>query len=308
MGRASTWPPRGARRAPPTDTSLTSARPSGASGTSSRQHRPSVNGGYGTTANSCTPPPSVRARSPWCRRGAISLPVVTRTLDGMLAGAIVDDADGGFFRYASGRDWTRPRTEKVLEDQGAMALLLAEAAVVSIAPTTARVRSTRSVRAADARRSPHAAGSSPASAPTRTTWGSGVECADARAPVVDRTLFTDAQCTGRGRLAAVGAAPGRAELGRFALLRSSASSVASYSRARVSPTGPSPARSGLLADRVPPQWALLHLHEATAHETYPMLAPRNCCGPHAHGMGRGRRRVPGPCRRRPDDVGLWRIP
>jgi uncharacterized protein YyaL (SSP411 family) len=38
-----------------------------------------------------------------------------QTLDGMLAGELWDDIDGGFFRYALAPDWTEPRREKLLE-------------------------------------------------------------------------------------------------------------------------------------------------------------------------------------------------
>jgi uncharacterized protein YyaL (SSP411 family) len=37
------------------------------------------------------------------------------TLDGMLAGELWDEQDGGFFRYALQADWTQPRREKLLE-------------------------------------------------------------------------------------------------------------------------------------------------------------------------------------------------
>ena len=36
------------------------------------------------------------------------------TLDGMLAGELVDPVEGGFFRYALAEDWTAPRHEKLL--------------------------------------------------------------------------------------------------------------------------------------------------------------------------------------------------
>ena len=38
-----------------------------------------------------------------------------RTLDGMLAGELLDPVDGGFFRYALAADWTDPRREKLLD-------------------------------------------------------------------------------------------------------------------------------------------------------------------------------------------------
>jgi uncharacterized protein YyaL (SSP411 family) len=56
--------------------------------------------------------------------------VAARSLDGVCRGAIFDEVDGGFFRYASGRDFTRPHTEKMLEDQAAMAAVLVEASVL----------------------------------------------------------------------------------------------------------------------------------------------------------------------------------
>jgi uncharacterized protein len=37
-----------------------------------------------------------------------------RTLDGMLAGEIEDQVEGGFFHYALGADWTAPQVEKLL--------------------------------------------------------------------------------------------------------------------------------------------------------------------------------------------------
>lgn len=43
------------------------------------------------------------------------LEMATRTLDGMLAGAVYDAERGGFFRLARQADWTDPSTEKLLE-------------------------------------------------------------------------------------------------------------------------------------------------------------------------------------------------
>lgn len=43
-----------------------------------------------------------------------------QSLDGMMAGALWDEADGGFFRYALRADWTKPRHEKLLETNAAL--------------------------------------------------------------------------------------------------------------------------------------------------------------------------------------------
>lgn len=42
------------------------------------------------------------------------------TLDGMLAGELLDRDGGGFFRYALEADWTQPRYEKLLESNGGL--------------------------------------------------------------------------------------------------------------------------------------------------------------------------------------------
>ena len=38
----------------------------------------------------------------------------------MADGQIHDAVEGGFFRYAAGRDWARPHTEKMLDDQAGL--------------------------------------------------------------------------------------------------------------------------------------------------------------------------------------------
>ena len=55
---------------------------------------------------------------------------IARTLDGMARGGLRDHADGGFFRYAASREWMRPHTEKLLDDQAAIARVYLEAARV----------------------------------------------------------------------------------------------------------------------------------------------------------------------------------
>lgn len=40
--------------------------------------------------------------------------LVTRTIDGMADGGLLDAIEGGFFRYAEGADWSAPHTEKLL--------------------------------------------------------------------------------------------------------------------------------------------------------------------------------------------------
>jgi uncharacterized protein YyaL (SSP411 family) len=53
---------------------------------------------------------------------------ITRTLDGIAGGGARDQVGGGFFRYTASREWMRPHTEKMIEDQAAMVRLFLEAA------------------------------------------------------------------------------------------------------------------------------------------------------------------------------------
>src|SRR5690606_39725437 len=55
---------------------------------------------------------------------------IARTLDGMARGGLCDQADGGFFRATASREWMRPHTEKLLEDQAALVRVYLEAARV----------------------------------------------------------------------------------------------------------------------------------------------------------------------------------
>ena len=53
------------------------------------------------------------------------------TLARMAAGDVYDDVGGGFFRYATRRDWTVPHYEKMLEDNSRLALLYLDAALAA---------------------------------------------------------------------------------------------------------------------------------------------------------------------------------
>ncbi|MCX6362735.1 MAG: DUF255 domain-containing protein [Actinobacteria bacterium] len=57
--------------------------------------------------------------------------VVRTTLEGMAAGGLYDHIAGGFFRYATRRDWNVPHYEKMLEDNARLASLYLEAAVLA---------------------------------------------------------------------------------------------------------------------------------------------------------------------------------
>ena len=54
------------------------------------------------------------------------LVAVEKTLDGVL-GALYDPVDGGFFRFAEGRDWRQPHYEKLVHLNATLAAVLGEA-------------------------------------------------------------------------------------------------------------------------------------------------------------------------------------
>ena len=62
-------------------------------------------------------------------RPARVLEVVRATLTAMASGGMYDDVQGGFFRYATQRDWSVPHYEKMLEDNARLARLYLEASL-----------------------------------------------------------------------------------------------------------------------------------------------------------------------------------
>jgi uncharacterized protein len=58
--------------------------------------------------------------------------VVRTTLERMAGGGLYDHVAGGFFRYATRRDWTVPHYEKMLEDNARLAGLYLDAAVLAV--------------------------------------------------------------------------------------------------------------------------------------------------------------------------------
>ena len=66
--------------------------------------------------------------SEYRRHGAPELATVLRTtLDAMSAGGMYDHVEGGFFRYATLRDWTVPHYEKMLEENAELIAIYADA-------------------------------------------------------------------------------------------------------------------------------------------------------------------------------------
>jgi uncharacterized protein YyaL (SSP411 family) len=201
--------------------------------------------------------------------------LVTRTLDAMAWGAIFDEVDGGFFRYASGRDWTRPHTEKMLEDQAVMIdLLLAGSVVLDRASWRDRARDVmRFVERTLADRTQGGFRASQRADEDYYAVSASIrETLDP--PPVDRTLFTDLNAQAAAAWLRASVVLDDIDLGRFGLQ--------SLERVLLSTYRPGDGVAhyhdasgevrGLLTDQVHAAWTLLHVYDATANETYIMLA------------------------------------
>lgn len=89
----------------------------------------SVHGGFGTSPKFPLTAPLHLALALHATTGdARWRSIVECTLDAMGAGDLHDEVDGGFFRTATGRDWTMPQQEKLLSVNAAMLRILVDAA------------------------------------------------------------------------------------------------------------------------------------------------------------------------------------
>jgi uncharacterized protein YyaL (SSP411 family) len=202
---------------------------------------------------------------------------LVRTLDALAGSGIRDAVGGGFFRYAGSREWMRPHTEKMLEDQVGLVRLFLEAARVfdrqdylEVArDTIAFVHATLADPAEARFFGSQAADESYYQLPSATLRRTFTP------PHVDRTLFTDWTAQAASAWIVAGDWLGDrslAELGGRALDRAV---VATYrpgeGLAHWIDRGAAGVR-GLLTDQVHAARALLDLHEASGNPTWSMLA------------------------------------
>jgi uncharacterized protein YyaL (SSP411 family) len=201
---------------------------------------------------------------------------IARSLDGIAGGGARDQVSGGFFRYTASREWMRPHTEKMLEDQAAMVRLYLEAArlfdrqdYVDVARDTIAF-----VESALASRAEGRFFASLAADDSYYQLGT----ADLRrafpAPYVDRTLITDWTSQAASTWLWAGdvlADTALAELGGRAI---DDAVVRSYRPGEgvAHHVDEHAGVRGLLTDQVHAAAALVDLHEATANPTYSMLA------------------------------------
>ncbi len=136
--------------------------------------------------------------------------MAVRTLDGMVAGELCDNVEGGFFRYALAEDWTQPRHEKLL---ATCAGLVRDYALGARLEGRAdwRELAERGVAWVDAtlRRDDGFWGGSQAADETYFSAGAQ-ERAGMPAPRIDRSIYTSAVASWIRTLAEAGAGLGRA--------------------------------------------------------------------------------------------------
>jgi len=235
-------------------------------------------GGFGTAGKFLHVPALMVALAEYERSADAALGrALTLTLDGMSGGGVHDEIDGGFFRYASAADWSRPHTEKLLDDQVAIVVLYLEAARVFGKPAWSDVaadtiRFVRTVLADDRAAlfySSLAADEAYYQVPTRSLRRTLAP------PHVDKTTFVDVTSRAASawiRAGVLAGDPSLAETGANALDRVV---TRTYQPGRglahwVDEEGT--AVRGLLTDQVFASAALLDLYEATANPTWSMLA------------------------------------
>jgi uncharacterized protein len=73
------------------------------------------------------------------KTSALSLKMVTKTLDGMLHGGIYDQVGGGFHRYSTDRYWLVPHFEKMLYDNALLISVYSEAFLITKNETYSRI-------------------------------------------------------------------------------------------------------------------------------------------------------------------------
>jgi len=179
--------------------------------------------------------------------------MVERTLDAMANGPLWDATAGGFYRYATARDWQLPHREKLLETNAAILRLCAEAAIV-FGRTVDRDRCADIARFITT---------------TLRAEGGGYVGSEG-----DLVLYADGNASASAALLAAATALGDDELGREAL--------ASFERVLLLCYRPGLGLAhyydgaarirGLLADHVAAIMTLLDAHDASGGEPYRMMA------------------------------------
>lgn len=190
--------------------------------------------------------------------------VVTRTLDALAGGGLWDAAEGGFFRYCAGRDWSGPAPEKLLAPNARLLdLFLTASTLLDRADYAERARAL--VRFA------HGTFADPAGGFFASRRGASGPARPGPAPGdVDRTVHTDATAAMASAYVRAASVFDDRSLLEFAAESIDRVVAATYERgAGVGHTATDlPGPRGLLADQVLAGAALLDLYEATGQPVY----------------------------------------
>jgi uncharacterized protein len=180
--------------------------------------------------------------------------IVERTLDAMADGPLWDAKAGGFYRYASTRDWQLPHHEKLLETNAAVLRVCAEATMV-FGRAVDRDRTAAIARFITS---------------TLRVEGGGYRGSDA-----DAVLYVDANAVAASALLGAATVLDDSELAREALASFERVILACYRPGAGlvhHAGGGGTAVRGLLADHVAAIGALLDAYEVSDGEPYRMMA------------------------------------
>ena len=202
--------------------------------------------------------------------------LAARTLDAVCWGGLFDEVDGGLFRYAANRDFTRPHTEKLLEDQAAFVPVLLDATGLTRGPAY-RQRAADIMRYVQRTLFDAAAGAFFASQCADDEYYalSGSIRATMDPPRVDRTAFTDLNAQAIVAWLHAARSLEDADLERIAVRAADRVLVPAFEEDQGFRHWDGPgAPSCLLGDQIHGVWALLHLSAATRRPEYLALADR----------------------------------
>jgi uncharacterized protein YyaL (SSP411 family) len=196
--------------------------------------------------------------------------IVTLTLDHMVKGDIFDKVEGGFFRYATKRDWSQPHYEKMLDVNAGLVRSYADASLaLGRKDYIGVVR--KSLRFIQINLYDDARGAFFGSQDADESYYKMGDRKGMKAPFVDKTVYTDSSSLMISALiASYGAASDKQYLGMaikggdFLLekLYSSRDGVCHYFR------DGAPHLTGLLSDNALAGSALLDLYNATGEKRY----------------------------------------
>ena len=196
--------------------------------------------------------------------------IVTRTLDAIADGGLVDAVEGGFFRYCEEPDWSRPHVEKLLTLNARMVDLLLTASRILDRPLYAE-RAAATIRFVHDRFADADGGffASQRADPDYSALTSVEERGRHGEPPVDRSVYVDATATMASAYVLGAAVLEDRSLVEFAATAVDRVVMETYERGGgVGHALSGPPVRGLLGDHVSASAALLDLYDACGQAVY----------------------------------------